>query len=96
MTSCFRLSITGAALLLVVGVASFAVAQTPVAGRQGSRMYDVKTETTVTGTVESIETIAGPAGRGPRGLGGTHLVVKAQNKSLEIHLGPRRILPRNT
>jgi hypothetical protein len=43
MTSSFKLSIAGAALLLVVGVASFAVAQTPGAGRQGSRMYDVKT-----------------------------------------------------
>jgi hypothetical protein len=51
-------------------------------------MYDVKTETTIRGTVESVETVA----RGRRGLGGTHLVVKTATDALEVHLGPTAYL----
>jgi hypothetical protein len=80
------------AALLVAGVASFAVAQTPGAGRQGSPMYDVTSETTIMGVVESVQTIAGPDSRGRRGLGGTHLVLKAETERLEVHLGPTAYL----
>lgn len=86
-----QLSTVGAALL-IVGAASFAFAQAPRAGRQGSRIYDVKTETTIKGTVEAVETIAGPGGRGRRGLGGTHLVVKTETENLEVHMGPAAYL----
>jgi hypothetical protein len=55
-------------------------------------MYDAKTETTITGTVESIETITGPGGRGRRGLGGTHLIVKTKADTLEVHVGPTAYL----
>ena len=82
-----QLSIVGAALL-VVGAASFVLAQAPRAGRQGSPIYDVKTETTIEGTVVAVETIAGPGGRGRRGLGGTHLVVKTETEKLDVHMGP--------
>jgi hypothetical protein len=85
-------STVSAALLVVVGVVSVAVAQTPGAGSQGSRMYDVKTETTVTGTIESVETFAGRGGRGRQGLGGTHLVVKTETERIEVHLGPTAYL----
>jgi hypothetical protein len=84
MSSFQRVSIATAAAL-VVGVMSIASAQT---GRRGSPMYEVKTETTITGTVESIETITGPGGRGRRGLGGTHLIVKTKAGTVEVHVGP--------
>jgi hypothetical protein len=85
-----RLSIVGA-VLLFVGV-SFALAQTPGGGRQGSPMYDVNSETTIKGTVESVETITGSGGRGRRGLGGTHLVLKTEKETLDVHLGPTAYL----
>jgi hypothetical protein len=89
MTSFQRMSV---AAVLVVGLAPFALAQTPPKGRQGSPMYDVTSETTITGIVESIETITGPSGRGRRGLGGTHLVVKTETETLEVHVGPTAYL----
>jgi hypothetical protein len=55
--------------------------------------YDTATEATVTGVVESTEQIAGPGGgRGRRGLGGTHLVVRTATESVEVHLGPTAFL----
>jgi hypothetical protein len=84
------LSIVGA-VMLVVGV-SVALAQTTGAGRQASPMYDVKSETTIKGSVESVETITGTGGRGRRGLGGTHLVVKTEKESVEVHVGPTAYL----
>jgi hypothetical protein len=87
MSSFQRMPIVTAGVL-VVGVVSIASAQ----GGRGSPMYDVKTETTITGTVESIETIAGPGGRGRRGLGGTHLIVKTKTDTLEVHVGPTAYL----
>jgi DNA/RNA endonuclease YhcR with UshA esterase domain len=96
MTSAMpRLSIIGAGIL-VFGAASFAFAQPLRAGRQGSPMYDTKTEVTVSGTVESVETIAGPAARGRQGLGGTHLVLRieteTETETFEVHLGPSAFL----
>ena len=88
MSSFQRVSIVAAAVL-VVGVVSVASAQT---GRRGSPMYDVKTETTITGAVESIETITGPSGRRRRGLGGTHLIVKTKTETLDVHVGPTAYL----
>ena len=84
-----RLPIAGAALL-VAGVMSAAWAQPP-AGRR-SPMYDPKTETTITGTVESVDTVSPPAGQGRRSLGGTHLMVQTGTESIEVHLGPTTYL----
>jgi hypothetical protein len=62
-------------------------------GRGGGPRYDPATEATVTGTVESVEQIAGPGGgRGRRGLGGTHLTFKTSTETLEVHLGPTAFL----
>lgn len=55
-------------------------------------MYDVKTETTIKGTVESVETVTGKSGRGRQALGGTHLVVKTEKEALEVHVGPTAYL----
>jgi hypothetical protein len=82
----------GVARALVVSLAPFASAQTPPKGRQGSPMYDVTSETTIIGTIENIETITGSSGRGRRGLGGTHLVVKTKTETLEVHIGPTAYL----
>jgi DNA/RNA endonuclease YhcR with UshA esterase domain len=88
-----RLSTVGVALLMVGAASAFA--QVPRAGRQGSPAYDVKTETTIKGTVEAVESIAGSGGRGRRGLGGTHLVVKTETGKLEVHMGPTAYLAEN-
>jgi hypothetical protein len=56
---------------------------------QGPR-YDLKTEATVNGTVESVEQIPGTGGR--RGLGGTHLALKTNTETLRVHLGPTAFL----
>jgi hypothetical protein len=62
-------------------------------GRGGGPRYDTATEATVTGTVDSVEQIAGPGpGRGRRGLGGTHLTLKTKTETLEVHLGPTAFL----
>lgn len=92
MTSFFKALSVACAALLIAGAAPFALAQTPQPGRQGSPNYDVKAETTITGTVETVETIAGSGGRGLQGQGGTHLVVKTGTESLEVHVGPTAYL----
>ena len=52
--------------------------------------YDPSTETTLKGVVEKVEEVK-PAER-PGRLGGTHLVVKSEGKSYEIHVGPSAFL----
>ena len=58
-------------------------------GCAGSPMYDVNSETTIKGTVETVETITGGDGRGRRGLGGTHRVAKRRNPG--VHCFPLRL-----
>jgi hypothetical protein len=90
MTSLQRVSIAGAAVL-VVGVASLASAQMPCVGGQGSPMYDVQAETTITGTVERVETMTGRCGCG-HCLGGTHVVVATGTGTVAVHVGPTAYL----
>jgi hypothetical protein len=92
MTALKRFSIVAAAALLMVGAVSIAMARTTPGGQQGSPTYDVKTETTIKGTVESVETITGTGGRGRRAMGGTHLVVKTDRETIEVHVGPTAYL----
>jgi hypothetical protein len=92
MAAFTRLATFGAAALFVAGLVSVAGAQSAPAGRQGSPMYDAKTETTIAGTVESIETITGSGGRGRRSMGGTHLVLKTEKDAVEVHVGPTAYL----
>ena len=73
-------------------VAAPLLAQTQGRG-EGFPRYDVATEATVTGTVESVERIAGPGGgRGRRGLSGTHITLKTSAETLDVHLGPTAFL----
>jgi hypothetical protein len=92
MTPFKRLSLPGGAGLFVAALLFLGAAQTTPPTGQGSKMYDVKTETTITGTVESVEIITGTGGRGRRGRGGTHLIVKTQTESIEVHVGPTAYL----
>ena len=78
---------------LSVGFASLLFAQAPNAGGQGGMNYDVRSETTIEGTVDSVETVTAPSGRGRRSMGGTHVVVTAKNgERVEVHLGPTAYL----
>ena len=92
MTSPGRWSILGGLTLLVFGAVSVLMAQTPATGRGVSPMYDLKTETTIKGTVESVETVTGAGVRGRRGLGGTHLTLKTGTETLDVHVGPTAYL----
>jgi hypothetical protein len=92
MTSFRRLSIVVAAFLLVIGVASAASTQTAGGPGRGQAMYDVTTETTITGTIESVETATATRGGGGQALGGTHLRVKTEKESLLIAVGPTAYL----
>jgi hypothetical protein len=61
-------------------------------------MYDTATEVTLAGTVERVITIDEMAGRGGRGrgmgmgMGGTHLMLKTDQETIEVHLGPSAYL----
>ena len=59
MASLKHVSVVGAATLLTFVAVSVVMAQTGTRG--ASPMYDVKTETTIKGTVESVETVTGAA-----------------------------------
>jgi hypothetical protein len=88
MISLKQFSVVGPAAWLVVGAVSVATAQSTGSGQPGSPMYDVKTETTIKGTVDSIETVTGMG----RTLGGTHLILKTDTEMLEVHVGPAAYL----
>lgn len=92
MTAIKGLSILAGAALLVFGAASAAPAQPPAKGQPAGRTYNVQTETTITGTIESVEAIAAPGGRGRRGLGGTHVMMKTEKETLAVHVGPTAYL----
>lgn len=53
-------------------------------GRSTPRpLYDVKTETTVSGLVQEVREVAGP-GRNT----GVHIILKTDGGALEVHVGP--------
>ena len=71
----------------ILGVATFAFAQRGQGGpgmRQGGGMYDPATEATITGTIETVQSMTNPAG----GPGGMHLMLRAEAGVLEVDLGP--------
>lgn len=75
---------------LVIAPLSFAQ---PRRGDRGAPRYNPSTETTVNGTVESIQRVAGPGGgRGRQGLGGTHVTLKTIAGTVYVHLGPTAFL----
>ena len=91
MNSLIRLAILVSAALFTVGTAAVVIAQAGT-GRPGPPMYDVKTETTIKGTVESVELIAGGGGGGRSAAGGTHLSLRTEKEMLTVHVGPTAYL----
>jgi DNA/RNA endonuclease YhcR with UshA esterase domain len=77
-------------LLIIVAAIAFAV---PAAYAQGvarrgrGRLYVPSAETTVTGTVAEVNTIPGR-----RGQTGTHLDLKTESGTLDVHVGPSAFL----
>lgn len=56
-------------------------------GQRGVRNYNPATEVTVQGTVEEVRQVT----RG-QGWGGTHLTLKTNQGTLDVHLGPSNFL----
>jgi hypothetical protein len=52
-------------------------------GQRGMRNYNLKTETTVKGTIENVQLEAGT-----NGGQGTHLLLKTDSGTLPVHVGP--------
>jgi hypothetical protein len=75
---------TKLSILIVALTIALSATSAPAQKGQGQRQYNPATETTVTGTVEEVKKVAGPRG----GPGGTHLMIKTAQGSLEVHLGP--------
>ena len=65
--------------LLGLGMAQ-AAGQT---GHDSSMRYDVKTEVTLTGTVEDVMQVPGTSA-----MSGTHLSLKTKSETIHVHLGP--------
>ena len=91
MTSSIK-HLAGLGLALAVGLAAAASAQTSAGGAQAGPIYDTKTENTITGTIERVDTVSPPEGRGRRSMGGTHLVLKSGSESIAVHVGPTAYL----
>lgn len=70
--------------LLSLSVVIVALASVAYAQRGGGGNYNPATEATVTGTVESVETMPSPG----RGGGGLHLKLTALSGPIEVHVGP--------
>ena len=51
--------------------------------RAGAPMYNTATEVTLQGSVEAIKQITGP-----RSWGGTHLSLKTEKETIDVHVGP--------
>jgi hypothetical protein len=74
-------------MTLIVAWPQLAYCQGMGAGIGAGRIYNPTTETTVTGTVEQVRTIS----RGG-GWGGTHLDLKSDSGTFDVHVGPTSFL----
>ncbi len=54
---------------------------------RGNRIYNPATETTIKGTVEDVKTFSGRCG-----WAGTHVTLKADSGTFDVHLGPSAYL----
>jgi hypothetical protein len=73
-------------LFLLTLVATVALAQTRGNGQGPMFRYDPSTETTITGTIEEIQTLDSMC------QSGTHLTVKTDKGNTEVALGPTKFL----
>ena len=77
------------AALLVIAVALLSGAQT-AAPVKSAAVYNSATEVTMNGSVEIVEQISEPQGRS-----GIHLNLKADQQTIEVHVGPSWFLTQN-
>jgi hypothetical protein len=82
-----RLSLTAGLMLVSMLFFPYAYAQQGPGPGKRARMYNPANETTVNGTVEEVKIVTGR-----RGWNGTHLTLKAENKTFDVHLGPTSFL----
>ncbi len=68
--------------MFLMGVALLSRAQT-TAPRNSAPMYDPATEVTVKGSVEAVKQLTGP-----QGWAGTHLSLKTDKETIDVHVGP--------
>jgi len=83
-----RTAVLLAVVFTVVG--STALAQQRMGPGKGMPRYDPATEITLKGTVEEVKEVECPMCLRP--MTGTHLLVKAESGTQEVHLGPSRFL----
>lgn len=78
--------------ILLVFCVPFAVAQMPMAGQMQGRgpmmggaapAYNTATEVTLKGSVEAVKQIGGMQSQG-----GTHLTLKTETETMDVHVGP--------
>ncbi len=82
-----RLNLTAGLALIALLVLPFAYAHQGPGPGQRARMYNSANEMTVKGTVEEVENVTGR-----RGWNGTHLTLKTEDKTFDVHLGPAPFL----
>lgn len=58
--------------------------------RRAAPMYNTATEVTLKGSVEAVNQV-----QGPRGWGGTHLSLKTDKETIDVHVGPSWFLTQN-
>lgn len=78
-----RRSLLNLFLIVTLAIPVFAQMGTDAGRRSGVRNYNPATELTVKGTIEEVR-----KAEGKRGWAGTHLVLKADQGTFDVHLGP--------
>jgi hypothetical protein len=58
--------------------------------RRAAPMYNTATEVTLKGSVEAVNQV-----KGPQGWGGTHLSLKTDKETIDVHVGPSWFLTQN-
>lgn len=74
--------------LACLALAAFVAAQAPTASSSFPR-YDAATETTLKGTIEAVNQV-----KGRRAWSGTHVTLKTDKESIDVHVGPSWFLTR--
>lgn len=80
-------SVTGVLVLIAAGAlfggATLSAEPQGRSGMQSPPMYNVATEVALTGTIDEVQTMTGPAGQG-----GVHLMLKTSTETIRVNLGP--------
>jgi hypothetical protein len=76
-------------VMLFMGLVVVSRAQT-TAARKSAPMYDPATEVTMKGSIEAIKQLIGP-----QSWAGTHLSLKTDKETIDVHVGPSWFLTQN-